>query len=162
MKIGVISDTHIPGQASEIPHKALKEFKGVDMIIHAGDLVSGEVLDELKTVCDDVRAVHGNMDSAELKRALPEKLIIKAGKFCIGVTHGYGPPRLLLQAMKRLFSSQRVDLVIFGHSHQPESRSEEGVIYFNPGSATDTVYAPYQSFGIIEIDETIQTKIIRI
>jgi len=162
MMIGVISDTHIPERAGAIPQRALEELSGMDMIIHAGDLISSEVLETLRGICKDVRAVHGNMDPEELKRQLPEKLVIKAGKFSIGVAHGYGPPKLLIQAMKQLFGSQHVDLVIFGHSHQPESTTDGGVIYFNPGSATDTVFAPYKSFGIIEIGDTIKTKIVKI
>jgi putative phosphoesterase len=162
MRIGVISDTHIPERADAIPAKALKEFKGVDMVIHCGDLVTGHVLEALQAVCGDVRAVHGNMDPQELKRSLPEKLVIKVGKYSIGVAHGYGPPKQLIKAMQQLFDSQHVDLVIFGHSHQAQSSTVGGVIYFNPGSATDTVFAPYKSFGIIEIGDTIMTQIVKL
>ena len=162
MRIGVISDTHIPERADAIPQKVLKLFSDVDMVIHCGDLVTAQVLEALKGVCADVRAVHGNMDPPELKRALPEKLVINAGKFSIGVAHGFGPPKLLIKAMQQIFGSQRLDLIIFGHSHQAETTTVEGVIYFNPGSATDTVYAPYKSFGIIEIGDTIKTEIVKL
>jgi len=62
MKIGVISDTHIPNRAKEIPPKVLEMLKGMDMILHAGDLVELSILEILKSICPDVRAVWGNMD----------------------------------------------------------------------------------------------------
>jgi len=81
MKIGVISDTHIPVNSDSIPKKVLEAFKGVDMVIHAGDLVDLSVIDTLKGACKEVIAVAGNMDSQKVKTKLPEKEIIKVGNF---------------------------------------------------------------------------------
>ena len=90
MKIAVISDTHIPDRAGEIPPKVLEEFKKVDMIIHAGDLVDISVLNDLRRVCKNVSAVWGNMDPEEIKQTLPEKEILQIANFRIGLIHGHG------------------------------------------------------------------------
>ena len=78
MRIGVISDTHVADKAWQLPDKIAQDFKGVDMIIHAGDLVDLSVLEKLKLFCPDVRAVCGNMDPAEISKVLAEKEIIQA------------------------------------------------------------------------------------
>ncbi len=162
MKIGVISDTHIPERAAGIPDEILYAFKKVDMIIHAGDLVEVGVLDQLKAVCPNLKAVCGNMDPEDIRKILPEKEIIKVGKFRIGVMHGQGHPDRLILAAEKLFKQDKVDMVIFGHSHLPVNEERNGVIYFNPGSPTDTIFAPYKSYGIIEINDKIEAKIVKL
>lgn len=162
MKIGVISDTHIPINAKDIPPKILEEFKNVDMIIHAGDLVDLSVLDKLRGVSKVIKAVRGNMDSPEVRNKLPEKELITVKNFKIGVMHGWGPPDKLIDMMSEAFKSDKVDLIIFGHSHQALNVKKKDIVYFNPGSPTDRVFAPYNSFGIIEIDDKIEARIVRL
>lgn len=162
MRIGVIADTHIPDRAKEIPEKILEDFKKVDMVIHAGDLVDLSVIDELKSVCADVRAVWGNMDPHEVRARLPEKEIIQAGNYKIGLIHGYGSPAKLMELAAGIFKNDHVDIIIFGHAHSPVNEKKEGVIYFNPGSPTDKIYCPYNSYGIIEINDKIEAKIIKL
>jgi len=162
MKIGVISDTHIPERAQKVPEGALRAFRGCDMIIHAGDLVDVRVFDELVKVCPDVKGVAGNMDQAAIRKKFPEKVVMKVGKFMIGVKHGFGPPDKLLELMRESFKQDNVDVVIFGHSHQPLVLRQEGILFFNPGSATDDIFAPYKSVGILEIGDTIEGKIIKL
>ena len=115
MKIGVIADTHIPERAEEIPQQILDAFKGVDMIIHAGDFVNLSVLDKLRTVCKNISAVWGNMDSYEIREKLPEKEIVKIGNFKVGIVHGYGPPNKLVELVTEIFKEEKIDLIIFGH-----------------------------------------------
>lgn len=162
MKIGIIGDTHIPDRANKIPLKVLEAFKNVDMIIHTGDLVTLDVLEQLKSVCPNIKAVWGNMDPFDIRSKLPEKEIIKIGKYKIGVMHGFGPPDNLIMLMNKEFKKDKVNLIIFGHSHRPYNEKIGDILYFNPGSVTDTVFAPFNSFGIIEINDTIKAKIIRI
>ncbi len=162
MRIGVISDTHIPERAKSIPQKILNDFKTVDMVVHAGDLLDLSVLEELRRVCKDVRAVWGNMDSAEVRLNLPQKEIIRAGDYKIGLMHGYGNPEQMLDKLREEFKNDDVDLIVFGHSHRPFDEKVDDIRYFNPGSATDEIFAPYKSYGIIEIDDKIKTKIIKI
>lgn len=162
MRIGVIADTHIPDRAKDIPGQILESFRNVDMVIHAGDLVELSVLDKLKSVCADVRAVWGNMDPYEVRKILPEKEIIKAGKYRIGLMHGYGPPSKLIELLSEIFSRDNVDMVVFGHSHSAINEKKGETLYFNPGSPTDKIFALYNSYGIIEINDKIKAKTIKI
>lgn len=160
MKIGVISDTHIPSNCENIYDKIKKCFQGVDMIIHAGDITELNVLDELSLITPNVVAVCGNMDSEPVRRKLPLKRIINAGKFKIGLIHGSGAPKQLAERMAGEFN--KVDVIIFGHSHMPVNETKKGVLFFNPGSATDTVMAEKRTVGILKINDTIEGEIISI
>ena len=162
MRIGVISDTHIPDRAKQIPQQILDDFRNVDMIVHAGDLVDLEVLEKLKSVCKNVKAVWGNMDPYDVKKKLPEKEIVEIGRHRIGITHGYGPPGKLIDFLTDFFKSDKVDMIIFGHAHAGFNEKRGGVLFFNPGSATDKAFSPYNSYGIIEINDEIEAKIIKI
>jgi len=160
MKIGVLSDTHIPRAAADIPKRIYEEFKDVDLILHAGDLVELDILEKLKKIAP-VRAVHGNMDSKEVSSVLPEKDIIEVGdKFRIGLMHGRGSPRNLIGLVKTQFNN--VNVIVFGHSHSPVNEVQNGILFFNPGSPTDKIFASYNSFGILEVNDTIKGRIIRL
>ena len=162
MKIGVIADTHISDRAGKIPDEVLAAFKDVDLIIHAGDLVDLRVLEVLRRLSKEVKAVYGNMDPDQARKELPVKQVISVGKHRIGVMHGYGTPRMLLDVLAEEFKSDNVNLIIFGHSHEPLNLKKGDCLYFNPGSPTDKVFAPYNSFGIIEINDKIEARIIKI
>ncbi|MDD5044541.1 MAG: metallophosphoesterase family protein [Candidatus Omnitrophica bacterium] len=162
MKIGIISDTHISQKSEHLPKKILDEFKTVDMVLHAGDLISLSVLDELKKVCKTVYAVRGNMDTQEVKQKLNEKEIIQAGKYRIGLMHGSGNPAKLMELLSDAFQQDKVDVIVFGHSHYPVNEKRKGILYFNPGSAMDKVFAEYNSYGILEINGSINAKIIKL
>ncbi len=160
MKIGVISDTHITEKSKHLPDAVVKGFKGVDMIVHAGDIGSAGILDTLRSLCPNVKAVWGNMDPDELKRILPEKEIFKAGKYRIAVTHGCGAAHKVIEYVQSLFKHDHVDVIIFGHSHEPCNEKRGGILFFNPGSPTDRMFAPYNSYGIIEAGDTIEGRIV--
>jgi len=161
-RIGVLADTHIPDRAKEIPQIVMDAFKGIDMIIHAGDLAELKVISELEKVCKKVIAVCGNMDYDEVREKLEEKKIIQVGKFKIGVMHGYGHPNKLVEILAKAFKDDHVDVIIFGHSHAPMNEYSNGVLFFNPGSPTDRVFSVYNSYGIIEVNDKIEAKIVRI
>ena len=162
MRIGVISDTHIPDRAEEIPPEILEAFKKVDMIIHTGDFVGLEVLKKLRNVCSDVHAVYGNMDPEEIRNVLPEKEIVKVGKFQIGIAHGYGHPNKLVDFLSKMFADDAVDAIVFGHSHVPMNEKKGKILFFNPGSPTDKIFSKFNSYGILEINDSIAGKIVKI
>ncbi len=162
IRLGVISDTHIPDRTKDIPIKILDAFKNVDMILHAGDFVDISVLAHLKKVCCNVHAVRGNMDHDDVRNKLPDKELFKVGKFNIGLMHGYGAPNKLIELMLTVFKNDNVNLIVFGHSHHPVNEKRNGILFFNPGSATDKIFSPYNSFGIIEINDEIKPRIIRL
>jgi putative phosphoesterase len=162
MKIGVIADTHISKKTETIPVEVLKAFETVDMVIHAGDLVSLDVLKQLKDICPQVKAVYGNMDAREVRVALREKEIIKINNFKIGVTHGQGNPHQLIEFTSKLFKADNLDVIIFGHSHSALNLKAGNTLYFNPGSPTDKIFALYNSYGIITVDDTVNGELIKI
>jgi hypothetical protein len=150
MKIGIISDTHIPVKAKQIPSAVLRAMEKVDLILHAGDLVSLEVLEKLKELAP-VEAVAGNMDPPEVTHSLPRQKIIEKEKVKIALTHGQGAPTRLIDQLKNKFS--QVKVVVFGHSHSPFNQKINDVLYFNPGSPTDKVFTSVNSYGLLKIEE---------
>ena len=150
MKIGVIADTHIPVTAKELPPKVYEHFKDCALIIHAGDIVEMHVLEELEKIAE-VKAVYGNMDSHEIVNNLPEKISFEAEGKKIGVVHGKGSASKIIENVKQSFTKKQ-DIIIFGHSHVPINKTIDGILLFNPGSATDRIFSPYRTIGIIEIE----------
>ncbi len=159
MKIGVISDTHIPAAAGELPRAIFDIFKGVDLILHAGDIVTLEVLDQLKAVAP-VEAVAGNMDEDEVRLRLPHKKTITIGKYTVGLTHGKYKIERQQSMIRREFG--KVDVIVYGHSHTPFWGMVEGVYFLNPGSPTDKRYAPYNSVAILYADADLKAEIIQL
>ena len=158
MKIGVVSDTH----SMELPAQMMNDFKTVDIIIHAGDFCTVADYEKLAKI-KQVQAVYGNMDESAIRKLWPRKQILKYGNCTVGVFHGEGAPDHLLDTVTNEFKNDHVQLIIFGHSHQPLHQTIDHVIYFNPGSPNDTVFAPYRSYGIIEITANkINPKIIKV
>ncbi|MBN1526688.1 MAG: metallophosphoesterase family protein [Candidatus Omnitrophica bacterium] len=160
MRILVLSDTHIPRTAPDLPAAIYDEIKKADMVIHAGDFVEKEFYDKLSKM-KDLKAVCGNMDALNLRNVLNSKELIKVGKYKIGLIHGYGASADIMETVRREFG--KVDAIVFGHSHKPVNTVKDGVLFFNPGSPTDKVFAEYNSYGVIEItDKGITGKIIRL
>lgn len=161
-KIGVISDTHVK-DINDRYELRLKEiipvhFAGVDLILHAGDLVSLEVIDLLNETAETL-AVCGNMDWPDVQAALPQKRIVEVDRFKIGLTHGYGPPSGLIERVRAQFDSA-VDCIVFGHSHEPINEVIESVLLFNPGSPTDQVFVNHNFLGMLELGDGIRGRII--
>jgi uncharacterized protein len=150
MRIGVISDTHIPFFAGEIPREVREELASCDLIVHAGDIVESSVLDELRKIAH-TKAVKGNMDSDEIKRTLPESLVFDAEGKKVGVVHGKGSGKTVLSWVKNFFTN-KPDVVIFGHSHIPFNEKIGSTLFFNPGSATDNIFSKKRTYGIIHIE----------
>jgi uncharacterized protein len=162
MKIGVISDTHIPSVAQKLPDRIIEIFSGVDLIMHAGDAVSQTVHDYLGLIAEEV-AVCGNMDHLDVCKTLPAKRIIEAGKFRIGLTHGFGAPGPLVDWVRHQFEGEKLDAIVFGHSHHAMNEVIDGVLMFNPGTATDRRFSREQTVGILDVtDSGITGRIIKL
>jgi len=155
MKIGVMSDTHL-GRVSEVLQRVVEDyFKEMDMILHAGDIVSGEVLAYLEA--SGVIAVYGNMCLPEVRRTIPEKRIIDAGPFKIGLIHGWGSPKGLAHRLRQAFD--RIDCLVFGHSHKPVNERVGGELFFNPGTASPSAYHR-ATVGVLHVGDEIKGEII--
>jgi len=151
LKIAVLSDTHVTS-FDDIPGKIIDRLSTVDLIVHAGDFVTLNVLEGLNKF-GKVTAVHGNMDSSELRNSLPDKEIIEVGSRRIGITHGWGPPWEMEKKVRTMFPDEKLDAIIFGHSHFSQNKVIADILFFNPGKAS-------QSFGILTVGEDIKGEII--
>lgn len=147
--IGVISDTHIP-QFKKLPVSLWDHFAGVELIIHAGDLSVLAVLDELEATAP-VLAVQGNVEDDEVMRKLPIKREIAVGHCRIGVIHILGDSRNRERIARQEFPNARC--VVFGHSHIPWNEERNGLLLFNPGSATDRRRQASCSIGLLHVND---------
>lgn len=157
MKIVVISDTHMPRKSKSLPDKLLADLQDCDYIIHAGDWQTVELYNELKQF-GPVIGVTGNVDGPELKSLLKTKDILQVGNFHIGVVHGHGSGKTTEKRAIETFTADKVDCIVFGHSHIPVNKEVEGIIIFNPGSPTDKRRQKQFSYGILTVGEEIVAK----
>ena len=157
LRIGVISDTHIPTRANELPSAIFTHFKGVDFILHCGDIVEENVLLKLAGIAP-VYAVKGNMDSQDINE--PDELVLQINdKFILCMAHGTGSPFDIKQRLYKKFSSLKPYMILHGHTHIPEINEFSGAVIFNPGSCTNG--HDYNSIGILEVKtDSIDCKII--
>ncbi len=148
MVIAVIADTHMPRGGRRLPDACVERIEAADLLLHAGDVMTVEVLRELEAIGPPLAAVHGNMDSAELRRLLPAERIVEAEGARIAMVHDAGPRSGRLERMRRRFGD-RADAVVFGHSHLPlHERAGDGFQIFNPGSPTERRRAPSHTMGM--------------
>jgi putative phosphoesterase len=142
-KVGVISDTHYSNRLQQnFPFDQIKKaFKEIELIIHAGDITDACVLDMLGEIAP-VEAVRGNMDCDELgSRLLHSKVVDIAGTL-IGVAH---------KKNDSYFEGEKVDAIVFGHTHAPFNKVVNGILYFNPGSPVKPALPFPPSVGILTI-----------
>jgi uncharacterized protein len=157
MKIVIISDTHMPKRAKGLPARLTKELADADLIIHAGDWQTIDVVHELQSYAE-VEGVFGNVDDEIIKEHFPEKRILELGGFKIGITHGHGKGKTTEKRAIQAFKGEELDCIIFGHSHIPIKKDEDGLLLFNPGSPTDKRRQKLFSFGIFHIGDTIEAE----
>ena len=150
MLIGIISDTHMPRGPRRLPDACVKRLLDVDLILHAGDVTTAEALTAFESIGPPLLAVHGNVDSAELRERLPAERMVEAGGATVAMVHDAGPSRGRLQRLRRRFPD--VDAVVFGHSHLPLHEQADGFQIFNPGSPTERRRAPTRTMGLARAD----------
>jgi uncharacterized protein len=122
MRVGIISDTH-----GLLRPEAERALRGMELIVHAGDVGDLEILTRLKLIAP-VFAVRGNVDTGPWARQLPLTTVVQAGGASFYVLHN-------LQELDVRPDAAEFDFVISGHTHQPEQSERHGVLYLNPGSA---------------------------
>jgi putative phosphoesterase len=149
--IAVISDTHLPRGSRRIPDACLEHCARADLILHAGDFVSLEALEEIEALGPPVAAVHGNVDSELVRRRLPLERTVDAGGLKIGMVHDAGPSRGRLERMRAAFPDAAA--VVYGHSHIPHHEQSDRFQLFNPGSPTDRRRQPRHTMGLARVDK---------
>jgi uncharacterized protein len=125
-------------------------LRDADLIVHAGDFSEASVLAELREL-GRVVAVHGNVDSPELRAELPESLSVDLDGVGLAMVHDAGPAKGRLERLRAAFPDAAV--VVFGHSHMPLHEERDGFQIFNPGSPTERRRAPNRSMGAATVSD---------
>jgi len=149
MLLAIISDTHLPRGRRRLPDLCLEWLRRADAIVHAGDLSTVAVLDDLRALGPPVTAVLGNVDEPALAARLPALASVELDNGTrLGVIHDAGPAAGRLERMRARFPG--CGAVVFGHSHIPllACSPDDGLTIFNPGSPTDRRRQPEHTMGL--------------
>jgi putative phosphoesterase len=150
MRVAVLSDTHAPRFWKRCPPAVAAAVEGVDAILHAGDVCTAAVLDELAAIAP-VHAVLGNNDGPDVAAwGAPVTVQLSLDGLEVAMVHDSGPAKGRPARLRRMFPD--ADLVIFGHSHIPLDQTTDGQRIFNPGSPTDRRRQPHGTMGELIID----------
>jgi len=150
LRVVALSDTHAPRRWKSCPAPVAAQLRLADVIVHAGDVCTAAVLDELSEYAP-VLAVVGNNDGPDVAAwgATPT-LEADLGGLRVAMIHDSGPAHRRLQRMRREFPG--ADLVVFGHSHIPMDAEDGGLRIFNPGSPTDRRRQPHGTVGVLLVE----------
>jgi hypothetical protein len=148
LRVLVLSDTHLHDDLARLPAPVWGHVDDADVVLHAGDVVTGHLLDRLRAR-RPLHAVLGNNDR-ELVGLLPDRLELDLGGLRVGMVHDAGARAGRPARMRRWFP--RADVVVFGHSHEPvDEEGADGQRLFNPGSAVQRRRQPRRTLGVLEI-----------
>jgi putative phosphoesterase len=149
MRVAVIADTHVPGRARDLPPSAWRIIRDCDAVVHAGDVLTGALLERLRDATPQVHAVLGNND-LRLRGVLPERLEVDLDGVAVAVVHDSGPAEGRRTRLHRWFPEARV--VVFGHSHTPVLDDDGDLLLLNPGSPTDRRRQPSFSMATLQCE----------
>ena len=153
MKVGVVSDTHLPRFGEQLPaelRRGLGEER-VDLILHLGDFTGPEVPHLLESLAP-LEAVAGNNDPPDLVQRFGRRKVVMVGGVRIGMVHGDGTHGSTTSRSLRAFEKDEVDVICFGHSHQPLCERRGDTWLVNPGSPTDKRTQSRYSYAILDIE----------
>ena len=143
-RVLVISDTHLPLRAKDLPAVVWDEVDRADLVVHAGDWVQAPLLDRLEARARGLLACWGNNDGPELRARLPEVARATIEGVRVAVVHETGARQRREERMRAAYPD--TDLLVFGHSHIPWDTSHEGLRLLNPGSPTDRRREPHCTY----------------
>jgi uncharacterized protein len=164
MRIVVLSDTHAPRRWKSCPPAVASRLRGADLILHAGDVCTAAVLDQLAQYAP-VTAVLGNNDGADVAAwGAAETAALTLDGLPVAMVHDSGPAAGRLARMRARFPAAR--LVVFGHSHIPldtagQDRTQR---IFNPGSPTDRRRQPHGTLGLLHVADgtLVEARIVEV
>ncbi len=161
MRIVVLSDTHIPDFAKTLPQGLFPHLRKADLILHAGDVTSRTVLDELAGYAK-VHVAIGNNDGDEVAAwGAPLEVVVDVEGTQVAMLHDAGRRDGRERRLRRRFPE--AELIVFGHSHIPIDAEVDGVRFFNPGSPTWKRRQPLPSFGIVDVGgRKLRTRIVEL
>lgn len=153
MRLLVLSDTHAPRFWKRCPPAVARFAERADLILHAGDVCTPAVLDELAAFAP-VKVVLGNNDGPDVAAwGAPETLEFELDGVRVGMVHDAGAKQGRLQRLHRRFPA--CDLVVFGHSHIPLDAGDDRLRILNPGSPTDKRRQPHRTLAELVIDDGV-------
>jgi len=131
--IAIISDSHIPSRAAEIPEEFLEKCDKAELVVHCGDFETEGVYEELNERFENFVAVRGNIDRVDISKYEE----FERNNIRFGVTHGTGiSPRGHKPTLANIADQMDVKVLFHGHTHQQEAAEENGKVLLNPGSCT--------------------------
>ncbi|HEY8526621.1 MAG TPA: metallophosphoesterase family protein [Acidimicrobiales bacterium] len=150
MRVLVLADTHVGADLTRIPSEVWAEAEAADAVLHAGDVVTRDLLDALGAFAP-VHAVLGNNDR-ELAGQLPDRLELDLAGVRVAMVHDSGTRAGRERRLRRWFPDANV--VVFGHSHEPvDAEGEDGQRLFNPGSAVQRRRQPRRTVGLLDLED---------
>ncbi|MFC0626362.1 metallophosphoesterase family protein [Kribbella deserti] len=152
MRLVLVSDTHLPKRARDLPPALWQAIEAADAVIHAGDWVSVDHLDELERRAKRVFGCYGNNDGPELRERLPEVNRVELDGVRFGIVHETGQAKGREERCDRDYPD--LDVLVFGHSHIPwDTTTPKGLRLLNPGSPTDRRRQPHHTYLTVELAE---------
>jgi len=159
MRLLLISDTHVPKRARDMPRRVWDEVGRVDVVLHAGDWVDVALLDELEHRAKRLVACWGNNDGPDLRARLPERADVTLEGVRFTVTHETGASAGRDARMARLYPD--TDVLVFGHSHIPwDSTAATGLRLLNPGSPTDRRRQPHCTYMTATVGDGMLSEVV--
>jgi uncharacterized protein len=154
----LIADTHVPVRARDLPAQVWDEVARADVVVHAGDWVAADLLDELQSRSARLVACWGNNDGPDLRARLPERADVMLAGVHFTVVHETGAATGRDARMSRLYPDSQV--LVFGHSHIPwDTTTKTGLRLLNPGSPTDRRRQPFCSYMTVNVDSGALTDV---
>lgn len=148
-RVAIVSDTHVPSRAAEIPDWVRERIASADHVIHAGDFDSEPAFKSVADLSADLTAVSGNMDPASL--GLPNVATLSVDGVEFVITHGSGPIHGYEERVASIVADENPEAIgIAGHTHQVMDEQIDGVRLLNPGSATGA--SPAKIVSILTAD----------
>ncbi len=147
--VAVVSDTHLPRGARQLPEESLDRCRAADLILHGGDFSALSALEQLRALGPRVEAVCGNADEPALRALLPKELVVEVEGVRLGMEHNPGPPAGREGRLLARFSG--CGAVIFGHTHLPVVEQHDGIWLLNPGSPTERRRGPFHAMLVLQI-----------
>jgi hypothetical protein len=155
MRIGLIADTH-----GILEARVLEIFRGVERILHAGDVGGEEILEDLSRVAP-VTAVRGNTDVSPVADRLRDVEVASLAGRRFLLTHQVGRPGAPGTELRRLVAEHQAEVVVFGHTHAPFDRIVDGVRYLNPGGSGPRRFRLPRTVAVLDLTaEGVDTRFV--
>ena len=159
MRLLIMSDTHVPTRAKDLPTPLWDEVAAADVVLHAGDWVDSSLLDTLEAKANRLVGCWGNNDGAELRRRLPERADVTLGGLRFTVVHETGVATGREARMANAYPD--TDVLVFGHSHIPwDTTAKTGLRLLNPGSPTDRRRQPFCTYMTATVDNAALSDVV--